>query len=370
MSSEESLVNITFVDRPVPRRVSFRIADEHETIEIEHEHEQQEPFEDTKTSHSREDSMARRKVEVAKQESSVPAAAAPIPAPIPVPAPSQPRDREPESSLAQRLKVMKEKHNAADKFGARAEDEIWGGERRVQGPGGILRGESEAEDGFVEVDIPASNIKETRTLPGVASGSRVRYLGLALQDAMETPLPKPTEEGISRDLGGMAISNALPGGRPSNGIRSSPASAHGPATNPSRTGQTSASTASPSGRTRSAPLSQPSSSTSASPSQSFKNNPSIDTTSPSRSLPIQIRQPSKALDMNDSFFKVSPQNYRDTFYPALDSSATSSAFGFHPTIPTMPGSWPDDDSEWLEGKDEFEAALREKADSSKSAKKH
>ncbi|KAH9212616.1 hypothetical protein DL95DRAFT_508759 [Leptodontidium sp. 2 PMI_412] len=367
MSSEESLVNITFADSPVLPRVLFRIADEHETTEYEHEHEQQKTFEDTETDNSREDNMTKRKIEVGKPESSATAAAAPVPAPIPVPAPSQPRDREPELSLAQRLKAMKDKHDAADKSGARAEEDIWGGERRVQGPGGILRGESEVESGFVEVDIPASNIKETKILPGIASSSRVRYLGLALQDAMETPLPKPTEGDITRALGGMEISNALSGGAEFNGTRSSPASTQGSATNnAARTGQASASPVPLSGRTRSAPLSQPASSASPSTGQPSKNNTSNDTAGPSRSLPIQIKKPGKACDLNESFFKVGPQ---DTGYPDLDSSATSSNFGFHPTIPTMPGSWPEDDSEWLDDKDEFEAALREKSDSSKSVKK-
>ncbi|KAH7330248.1 hypothetical protein BKA65DRAFT_554237 [Rhexocercosporidium sp. MPI-PUGE-AT-0058] len=370
MSSEESLVNITFADSPILRPVLFRIADEHETTEMEHEHQHLKTFENTETTNSREDNMARRKIEVKKPELSVTTAPAQVASPVPAPllAPSQPRDRESELSLAQRLKAMKEKHGVADNSRAHTEEGIWGGERRVQGPGGILRGEREAEDGFVEVDIPASNIKETKTLPGVASGSRVRYLGLALQDAIETPLPKPTEEEIARSFGGVHVSAASSGGQSFNTKRPNPVSLDGPATyNAGRTGQKSRSPTLSSGRTRSAPLTQPTFSTSASTSQPSQN--SNDTTGPSRSLPTQIKRQSKAHDMNESFFKVRLQDHTDTGYPALDSSATSSDFGFKPALLTMHGSWPDNDSEWMEDKDEFEAALREKADSSKSVKK-
>ena len=85
-------------------------------------------------------------------------------------------------------------------------------------------------------------------------------------------------------------------------------------------------------------------------------------------MPINIKKPSTDFEIDKSYFKVRPQDGTDTGYPALDNSATSSDFGFHPTI--TPGSWPDnEDSEWDDGKEEFEEVMLKKNDAPKNVKK-
>ncbi|PVH87235.1 hypothetical protein DL98DRAFT_525959 [Cadophora sp. DSE1049] len=383
--SEDSLVNITFDSRPNLSSALFRTADDDKTTEREYENQHKNTLEVTNTNNSRQHNMAKKKIEVAKAGPASPTSAPPVAPAAPVLTLSTARpespDRLPTLSLAQRLKALKEKHasQSGDAF-----ENVWegGGVGRVQGPAGIMRGESEVETGFIEVEILALNNTDPKTSYVVAGGSRVRYLPLALEDAINTALPKPTKEDIAHALGGNSNSDASSTGGSFKTARSTASTAStastvtspkGPAVNnAANTKQPVVSPVPSSGRTRSAPLMQPASSSSKPTGQSVKNawtsSEVNDTDGPRRSLPINIKKPSEAPDLNESYFKVRPQDGTDTGYPALDSSATSSDFGFHPSI--VPGSSPDDeDSEWIDGKEEFEAVVCEKDSTSKSIKK-
>lgn len=66
---------------------------------------------------------------------------------------------------------------------------------------------------------------------------------------------------------------------------------------------------------------------------------------PSRSLLVE--NPNCPLGMDESYLDHPTQDLPQNDYPALDSSATSSDFGFQPTLLTMPGSWPDIE-DWMD----------------------
>ncbi|KAH7403392.1 hypothetical protein BKA64DRAFT_448825 [Cadophora sp. MPI-SDFR-AT-0126] len=384
MSSEDSLVNVTFDDKPILSPDLFKIADIDKITDLEDENQHKNTFEVTKVNNSRQHNMVKGKIEVAKagsvKSTSVPSAVPAAPVLTPFTARPQSPDRVPALSLAQRLKALKEKH--ASKSGNTFEI-VWegGGQGRVQGPAGTMRGESEVENGFVEVDIPASNNTDPKTSHVVAAGSRVRYLPAALEDAIKTELPKPTKEEVALAVG-VHLDASSTGGSfktaRTSASTASTASKVTPPTGPTVNNSTSTkqlvvSAVSSSSRARSAPLMKPTTSSSKptgrSVSKTTVSSGADDSDDPRRSAPINIKKPSKTSDMNESYFQVRSQDGTDTGYPALDSSATSSDFDFHSTI--VPGSWPDDeDSEWVDGKEEFEAVMREKGDMSKIAKKH
>ncbi|KAK0115364.1 hypothetical protein ONS96_013822 [Cadophora gregata f. sp. sojae] len=391
MNSEDSLVNITFGNSFKMSPVLFEIAEDDKTTDLEAEHQCQrrKTLEVVKINSSRQYAMAKRKIDVVKTGSASITSAPPPATPaasvltLSTTRPESP-DRVPTLSLAQRLKALRVKY--ASKSGDTFED-VWnaGTEGRVQGPAGTIRGESEVESGFVEVDLPASNNTDPKTSHVIACSSRVQYLPAAMEDAINTELPKPMKEDITHTVGGISNSDASSVGGSFKTARSTPSTTSTASTvstvispegsavnNAGLTKQTLTQSVPSSSRTRSAPSVPPPSSgskqtghpTSKVSTPAGPNN--ID--GPRRSLPTNIKKSAKNPDMTGSYFKVHPQDGTDTGYPALDSSATSSDFGFHPAI--VPGSWPyDEDSEWIDAKEEFEAVVRKNDGITKSKKK-
>ena len=390
MNSEDSLVNITFGDRPDMSPISFEVAGDGDRTSLEPD-KHKITLEVTDNNISRQHNMAKYKIEVTKAGSASSSSASPSAPAAPVLTRSTAHRARPESpdqdsklSLAERLKAIKEKHAStlgASTLGDDLED-VWnsGGEGRVQGPAGTMRGESEVENGFVEVEVPDSNNTDPTTSDVLPCGSRARYLPAALEDAIKTELPKPRKKENARALGGSSDASSTGGSfKTARSTASTRSTASKITSLKSPTVKNSASTKQPAvspvaspNRTRSVPSMPPTSTISKSINQatnkaSTSSDPN-DAGDPSCSLPINIKKPSTNYEMEKSYFKVRPQDGTDTGYPALDSSATSSDFGFHPTI--VPGSWPDkEDSEWNDGKEEFEDVMLKKDDTSKNVKK-
>ncbi|KAL2067355.1 hypothetical protein VTL71DRAFT_1780 [Oculimacula yallundae] len=269
----------------------FRFADEHETFEVDHEHEYAyaKDFENTKTRDLRENTVIRKNTELKLAIANSGSSAVPAPAfvlnRVQSSIPSEFRPGEGQNSFANRLEAIKLSRRAAEVSGADTFENVWAGTTRVQHAGGVSTTESEMEDSFVEVGTRVSDIKALQASPA-AKGSHVRYLGLALQDAMDTKLPKLTEEETDR------------------GLRSAS---------------------------------------------------KVDISSIVR--PVRTTHSTPKTDVSTT---------RKSAHLTIPSSATPSV---ESKLETVPGSWPADDEEWSVDDEEFAESVREKPSPSKDLKK-
>ncbi|XMA11377.1 hypothetical protein WAI453_004168 [Rhynchosporium graminicola] len=315
----------------------YKFADEHETVEFEHDDTDKTRFENSKTENLKELDMTLHKgLSKANSRSNFTAILASRPLARAL-APSAPRLGEAELSLGRRLKAMTLRHGASAKSGGLTHENVWKAEARGQG---VAEGEADVECDFVKVQIPASDMVAPKRSPA-ATESRVRYLGLALQEAIDTNLPKPMEKEGSLRL--HQVNNL-----------------HAPSASGSDQ-TTSANSASTSCLNTTAYASYILESV----VHAFKSTPLIparDITGPSQIMPIETRKPGRITYLYASFFQVPNQGV------ALDKQDAPCGFESKSAPLTMPESWPGED-EWLTDDDAFEESKRERPIPSEECKK-
>ncbi|CZT48285.1 uncharacterized protein RSE6_08959 [Rhynchosporium secalis] len=333
----------------------YKFADEHETMEFEHDDTDKIRFENSKTENLKELDMTLHKgLSKANSRSTFTAILASRPLARAL-APSAPRLGEAELSLGRRLKAMTLRHGASAESGGLTHENVWKAEARGQG---VAEGEADVECDFVKVQIPASDVVAPKRSPA-ATESRVRYLGLALQEAIDTNLPKPMEKEGSLRL--HQVNNL-----------------HAPSTSGSDQTTSANSASSKSLSTQgSAHIGQPFSSASCSNTtasasyilesvvHAYKSTPLIparDITGPSQIMPIETRKPGRITYLYASFFQVPNQGV------ALDKQDAPCGFESKSAPLTMPESWPGED-EWLTADDAFEESKRERPIPSEECKK-